>query len=522
MSRTKIYPTVLTILDGWGYTNNLHGNAFTNASTPILDSLINNYPMTFLHASGEYVGLPKNQMGNSEVGHVSIGGGRIIPQDLVKISNAIEDKSFFLNNQLISIFEKLEINQNSLHLIGLCSDGGVHSHIAHLFALINFATRYRLQNIYIHIITDGRDTNPFSAINFVNTISKYINDALNINIVTIMGRYYAMDRDSRWARTEQAYNILINDDNFIPTTPAEYISKNYDNSISDEFILPIRVNKGAIKSGDAIIFFNYRPDRMRQLVQAFAKDNFKGFTRNLIQNLNIATFTQYDSSLPVSVIFKPNLLNNFLGEIVSQHSLKQLRISETEKYAHVTYFFNGGVEEPFSGEDRELIASPKVATYDLAPEMSSDELTRSVIKALEKNYYSLIIINYPNPDMLGHTGNYKAALNAMEIVDECIGKLVDAVGKANGLLIITADHGNIECMLDEKNQPHTSHTTNLVPFLFIEGEQNRVNAHGGKVKLRSNGSLVDIAPTILDIMNLGKPQEMTGISLIEESNYELR
>lgn len=334
-------------LDGWGYTNNLHGNAFTNASTPILDSLINNYPMTFLHASGEYVGLPKNQMGNSEVGHVSIGGGRIIPQDLVKISNAIEDKSFFLNNQLISIFEKLEINQNSLHLIGLCSDGGVHSHIAHLFALINFATRYRLQNIYIHIITDGRDTNPFSAINFVNTISKYINDALNINIVTIMGRYYAMDRDSRWARTEQAYNILINDDNFIPTTPAEYISKNYDNSISDEFILPIRVNKGAIKSGDAIIFFNYRPDRMRQLVQAFAKDNFKGFTRNLIQNLNIATFTQYDSSLPVSVIFKPNLLNNFLGEIVSQHSLKQLRISETEKYAHVTYFFNGGVEEPF-------------------------------------------------------------------------------------------------------------------------------------------------------------------------------
>nr|YP_009369877.1 2 3-bisphosphoglycerate independent phosphoglycerate mutase [Boldia erythrosiphon]ARO90565.1 2 3-bisphosphoglycerate independent phosphoglycerate mutase [Boldia erythrosiphon] len=522
MSTRKVYPTVLTILDGWGASDNSHGNAVRNANTPVLNALLSNYPVTFLHCSGKHVGLPDKQMGNSEVGHVTMGGGRIIPQDLVKIAISIEDYSFFSNPVLHKACKKVEHNDSSLHIIGLCSNGGVHSHIDHLFSLIDLARQKLVKRVCLHIITDGRDTPPFSGINFVERISNYIKEDNHINIVTITGRYYAMDRDSRWARTEQAYNIFTNDENTILIDPVELIAQYYNKSISDEFIVPSRVNKGAIKSGDAIIFFNYRPDRMRQLAQAFSKSNFKGFSRERISDLLVITFTQYDSLLDIPFVFKPNKLTNFLGEIVSKNNLKQFRIAETEKYAHVTYFFNGGIEEPFLGEDRELVPSPKVATYDITPAMSALQVTQKVIKALEKNCYSLIIINYANPDMLGHTGNYEATIAAMETVDKCIGQLLENISKFNGLLILTADHGNAECMLDENNNPHTSHTNNRVPFLLIEGEMNKITGHGGQVHLKKEGSLIDIAPTILDILKLQKPLEMTGTSLIELASYEIR
>nr|YP_009402703.1 phosphoglycerate mutase [Compsopogon caeruleus]ARX96057.1 phosphoglycerate mutase [Compsopogon caeruleus] len=494
-----------------------------NAFTPVLDSLMSSYPMTLLHASGNHVGLPENQMGNSEVGHVTIGGGRIIPQDLVKISDSINNKSLFNNLRLTKLILNLETTNTDLHLIGLCSDGGVHSHINHLLDLINFLKDKSINNIYIHVITDGRDTNPYSGIDFIKQISVYIEKISNIRIATIMGRYYAMDRDSRWSRIEKAYNILINNHSISPLNPINFIQDQYNNSFSDEFIVPTRISKGNIKSHDSILFFNYRSDRMRQLLQALVKDDFKGFIRNKIVDLNILTFTKYDNSLSVYEIFEPNSVNNFLGEIISKNRLKQFRIAETEKYAHVTYFFNGGVEEPFRkiGEDRELVPSPKVSTYDLVPEMSADDLTSSVIKALDKKTYSLIIINYANPDMLGHTGNYNAAIKAMEIIDQSIGKLVDTIGKYKGLLIITADHGNVEYMIDANNKPHTSHTTNLVPFILIESEKNKISGHGGQVKLKSNGSLADIAPTILDIMGLKQPIEMTGKSLIHKPDYEI-
>nr|UNJ16362.1 phosphoglycerate mutase [Boldiaceae sp.] len=522
MSIKQVYPTVLTILDGWGYSDNVHGNAVKNANTPVLNTLLSNYPVTFLHCSGKHVGLPNKQMGNSEVGHVTIGGGRIVAQDLVKISTSIEDRSFFSNFELNKAIKTVKENNSSLHFIGLCSDGGVHSHINHLLALIDLARQKSVKRVILHIITDGRDTAPFAAINFLKIISNYIKDDDSISIATIMGRYYAMDRDSRWSRTEYAYNILTKEENIIVANPAQLISQYYNQSISDEFIIPSRINKGAVKAGDAIVFFNYRSDRMRQLVQSFVKSNFKGFVREKILDLLLITFTQYDASLDIPFVFEPNKLTNFLGEVISRNNLKQFRIAETEKYAHVTYFFNGGIEEPFRGEDRELIPSPKVATYDLSPAMSALEVTQSALKALEKNYYSLIVINYANPDMLGHTGNYDATIAAMQTIDKCIAQLLESVSKFNGLLILTADHGNAECMLDENNNPYTSHTTNMVPFIVIEGEINKISGHGGQVHLRKQGSLIDIAPTILDILKLQKPVEMTGISLIEIPPYEIR
>nr|YP_010337766.1 phosphoglycerate mutase [Sahlingia subintegra]UNJ17351.1 phosphoglycerate mutase [Sahlingia subintegra] len=522
MSTQGIHPVVLTILDGWGYSLDSSGNAVMNAKTPILDSLLNNYPTTFLEASGKAVGLPDDQVGNSEVGHTTIGAGRVIRQELVRISDSIADGSFFYNPVLLKICTDLEANQKKLHLIGLCSDGGVHSHIDHLFALIKLTQKYNLSQVCIHFIADGRDTGQYSALQFVDQIENFIKDMNNVVICSVMGRYYAMDRDCRWNRTELAYNILTNNSIKASNNVKNVVNKLYEDGISDEFLPPTQIENYNIIEDDGVIFFNYRPDRMRQLLQSFVKTNFKGFKRNLISSLNLATFTQYASSLIMPIVFPPTKLDNFLGEIVSKHSLRQFRISETEKYAHVTYFLNGGIEEPFLGEDRELISSPKVPTYDLSPEMASTEITGSLINAIEQKCYSLIVVNYANPDMLGHTGNFDATVKAMEIVDIHIGKVIEAVSKVNGTLIITADHGNAETMYNTDGKPHTAHTMNTVPFILIEGERNIIDGHGGNVELKKTGSLTDIAPTILEILKIPQPKEMNGKSLIKPFFHEVR
>lgn len=509
-------------MDGWGYRLESSGNAIINAKTPVLDSLLNTYPTTFLEASGNAVGLPDGQVGNSEVGHTTIGAGRVIRQDLVRISKSIENGTFFDNHTLVDICSKLVKSGKKLHFIGLCSDGGVHSHINHLLALIQLSQNYRLSQVCIHFITDGRDTGQYSALTFLHKIENFIKGMSNVEICSITGRYYAMDRDCRWNRTESAYNVLTKE---LPTTQnnaEEVIKQSYKDGVSDEFLLPTQIRQHYISEGDGVVFFNYRPDRMRQLLQSFAKENFKGFNRTLIKSLHLATFTRYASSLTVPIVFPPNKLDNFLGEIISNNFLRQLRISETEKYAHVTYFFNGGIEEPFIGEDRELISSPRVATYDLSPEMSASEITDSLIAAIKKGCYSFIVVNYANPDMLGHTGNFEATIEAMETVDKHVGRLVEAVSRSDGTLIITADHGNAEYMYDGNGKPHTAHTTNLVPFILLEGEKNKIIGHGADVKLKDTGSLADIAPTILEILNLSQPQEMDGTSLIQKLAYEVR
>nr|YP_063695.1 phosphoglycerate mutase [Gracilaria tenuistipitata var. liui]Q6B8L5.1 RecName: Full=2,3-bisphosphoglycerate-independent phosphoglycerate mutase; Short=BPG-independent PGAM; Short=Phosphoglyceromutase; Short=iPGM [Gracilaria tenuistipitata var. liui]AAT79770.1 phosphoglycerate mutase [Gracilaria tenuistipitata var. liui] len=499
---------ILTILDGWGYSENKKGNAIQIADTPTIDKLWNSYPNTLLNASGRDVGLPEGQMGNSEVGHTTIGAGRIINQDLVRISKSIEDRSFFNNEAINSICQKINFYNTKLHLIGLCSNGGVHSHIKHLFALLDIAMRYKIQ-ICIHAITDGRDTSPYGSKIFIEEINNQIQQFNHINICTISGRYYSMDRDCRWARTEKSYNTLLKNTLGFTKDPILMINEYYKKNISDEFIPPTRLHKGSIENNDGIIFFNFRPDRMRQLVHAFTKSTFKGFNTTSFHNLEILTLTQYDPSLDIEVAFPAKKNKNFIGEIIAKYGLKQLRLAETEKYAHVTYFFNGGIEEPFAGEDRQLIPSPKVETYDLDPEMSATKLTESAINAINKNTYKFIVINYANPDMVGHTGNLDATIHAIQKIDKCIKKIWLACQAMNSTLIITSDHGNADYMLDENNEPCTSHSTNPVPFILAEP----TNIH--TYHLRKNGNLADIAPTILQLLNLNIPNEMNGISLLE-------
>nr|YP_009313245.1 Phosphoglycerate mutase [Dichotomaria marginata]SCW21499.1 Phosphoglycerate mutase [Dichotomaria marginata] len=522
MKKHPINPIVLTILDGWGHSNQTSGNAIHIANTPTIDSLIDSYPKSYLHASGPNVGLPNNQVGNSEVGHTSIGGGRIIPQDLVRIGNSIEDKSFYDNIELNQICQHVYNYKTQIHLIGLCSDGGVHSHIEHLIALLKLLKQKKINNIFIHFIADGRDTDAQCAKKFLKQITEQIKNLKVGKISTISGRYYAMDRDCRWSRTETFYNILTNNKNIDQRTIDNIIEDFYSKNISDEFIIPTRINDGIIQNNDSIIFFNFRPDRMRQILQAFSKDTFKGFHTQNLHNLQICTFTKYDSTLNTSIAFKPINKTNFLGEIIAKNNLKQLRIAETEKYAHVTYFFNGGVEEPFTGEDRELISSPSVKTYDESPAMSAKQITERATIAIEEGIYSLIVINYANPDMVGHTGNLQSTIQAIETVDKCITQLVEITNQNNGTLIITADHGNAEYMINDKGQPCKSHTNNLVPFILIENEVHKIIGHGANLNLRPNGSLTDIAPTILELLQIEKPQEMTGKTLIEKSRYELR
>jgi 2,3-bisphosphoglycerate-independent phosphoglycerate mutase len=522
MAPMSVSPVVLIILDGWGYRETTDGNAIAVGKTPVLDSLWTAYPSTLIQASGKAVGLPEGQMGNSEVGHLNIGAGRIVPQELVRISDAVEEGTILQNSALLKVCQEVSQRNSKLHLMGLCSEGGVHSHLNHLFGLLDVAKANGVTEVCIHAITDGRDTNPKDGIVSLQKIKQYTEKAGIGQIVTICGRYYAMDRDQRWDRVEKAYQVLTTDTAAPKRSVQEVMQNSYAEGITDEFILPTRIAPGAVEPGDGVIFFNFRPDRARQLTQAFVDPDFTGFNRDWIQPLTFVTLTQYDPQFSVLVAFEPQNLNKILGQVIAENGLKQFRTAETEKYAHVTYFFNGGLEEPFEGEDRELIPSPSVATYDQKPEMSADAVTDVAIAAVEKGIYSLIVINYANPDMVGHTGMMNAAVTAVETVDRCIGELLESISQAGGTAILIADHGNAEYMKDEKGNPWTAHTTNPVPFILVEGEQRKIPGHSTEVPLRSDGCLADIAPTILQILNLPQPPEMTGRSMILPTEFEVR
>ncbi|MDX1976059.1 MAG: 2,3-bisphosphoglycerate-independent phosphoglycerate mutase [Pseudanabaenaceae cyanobacterium bins.68] len=518
----SVSPVVLVILDGWGYREQTDGNAIAAASTPVISSLWQTYPHTLLQASGKDVGLPRGQMGNSEVGHLNIGAGRIVPQELVRISDAVEDNSIFENLALVSVCQAVQQHQSQLHLIALCSDGGVHAHIEHLIAMVQLAKRQGIERVCIHAITDGRDTLPHSGAGYLEYLQDQIDQIGVGKIVTICGRYYAMDRDKRWDRVEKAYRVLTEDQNCQNLTAAEVLEHSYAQDLTDEFILPVRIAPGAIAAQDGVIFCNFRPDRARELTQALISQDFDGFPRDLIPNLHFASFTQYDNSLTnCAIAFPPQELKNLLGEIIAAHGLRQFRLAETEKYAHVTYFFDGGNEEPSPGQDCKLVSSPSVSTYDQAPGMAAFQVTELAIAALKQQTYALIVINYANPDMVGHTGNYQATVEAIAVVDQCLGKLIPAITELGGTALITADHGNAEYMWDEHRNPWTAHTTNAVPFILVEGEGRKIPGHGGDVKLRESGKLADIAPTILEILQLDQPAEMTGQSLIVKAEYEV-
>ena len=493
---------LLAILDGWGYREEREGNAISHANTPNYDEYMKKYPHSFLNASGEAVGLPDGQMGNSEVGHLNIGAGRIVYQESTRILKAIEDGSFFENEVLKEAMEKAR--NVTLHLMGLIGNGGVHARMEHLYALLKMAKMYGVKDVMIHCFLDGRDTPPKSAIHHIEELEKKIEEMGVGKIASLVGRYYAMDRDKRWERTKKAYEMLVKGRRRLAKDAIEGIKIAYANGETDEFVMPTVIEgTERIKDGDVVIFFNFRPDRGRQLTSAFVDSEFSYFPLEPI-HVHFVTMTRYDKKLRNPVAFENEDLKNTLGEILSKNGLKQLRIAETEKYAHVTYFFNGGREKPFEGEDRCLIPSPKVSTYDLKPEMSALEVTDEVIKRIESEKYDFIVLNYANPDMVGHTGVWEAAIRAVETVDKCIGKVVKKVMEKDGICIITADHGNVEEML-EKGEPKTAHTTNPVPFILI----------GESVGLR-NGILGDIAPTILHLMGMEKPEEMTGKTLIVE------
>ncbi len=510
-------PVVLAILDGWGYRKEKSDNAIKSARTPIMDSLWHAYPHTLISASGSDVGLPDGQMGNSEVGHLTIGSGRIIQQELVRISNIVKNNQLGLVNELKEMAASLKKNNSTLHITGLCSDGGVHSHIDHLLGLIKWASDNKLKKVAIHIITDGRDTPAKSALKYLNQIESCIKKYNVGEIASICGRYWIMDRNLLWDRTEKAYSNLTDPDIQITNfSPKDYIEKSYAKNITDEFIEPIRMSENYLKDGDSLICFNFRPDRARQIVKALSLNQFSDFERKNYPNLEFVTFTQYDPNFPVKVAFPPESLNNFIGQIVSENGLKQYRTAETEKYPHVTYFFNGGVEIPLPGEERHLIPSPRVATYDMKPEMSAEELTISCSKAIKSGKYAFVVINFANPDMVGHTGNMDATIKAIEKVDKCIGQIVNATGEMGGSIVITADHGNAEVMKGSEGEPWTAHTINKVPLILIEGEKRKIPNMGNEINLRENAGLADIAPTLLQLLNLPVPREMTGKSLIQE------
>lgn len=506
--------TALIILDGFGYTNQKKGNAIDVADTKNIDNLWEKHPHTFLHASGLSVGLPEGQMGNSEVGHLNLGAGRIVYQELTRISKNIDEGSFFKNPALLKAIENVKKNNSSLHLLGLLSDGGVHSHNTHLYALLEMAKMQGIHNVYIHCFLDGRDTSPKSAADYLNQLEKKIKEIGIGNIATISGRYYAMDRDKRWERIQLAYDAMILGKGEYSSTPSEAIKQAYHDNTTDEFVLPtiIRNQEGpiaTIKENDSIIFFNYRPDRARQITRALIDEEFDGFIREKKpHSLTFVTMTQYDKTIEnVNIAYAPDIIRNTLGEYISNKGMKQLRIAETEKYAHVTYFFNGGLEKEFEGENRVLIPSPRIATYDLQPEMSAYEVTEKVLEAIDSGEYDFMVLNYANADMVGHTGVYQAAIKAVETVDYCANQVVDAIVKSGGRAIITADHGNAEQMIDYKTKkPHTAHTTNLVKCILAGADELSLN----------EGKLADIAPTLLELMNLEKPEEMSGESLISK------
>ena len=511
----SVAPVVLAILDGWGYRHDSDHNAIRAAATPVMDALWHAYPHTLIEASGGAVGLPDDQMGNSEVGHLTIGSGRIIRQELVRIGQAVRDGSINANPALNALADTLLASDSCLHLLGLCSDGGVHSHVDHLGGLLRWAAGRGLQDVCIHVITDGRDTAPNSAADCLNTIQQQIEAAGVGRIATLCGRYWAMDRDNRWERTEKAYQLLTADGPISPLSPLEILQASYEAGITDEFLEPVRLAAGPLRPGDGLICFNFRPDRARQLVRALVLEEFSGFPRQRIEPLHLVTFTQYERGLPVAVAFPPESLDGLLGQVVSEHGLRQFRTAETEKYPHVTYFMNGGIEQAFPGEDRHLVPSPRVATYDQAPGMSAEKLTDSCVAAIRKGIYALVVINYANPDMVGHTGRMDATIEAIGTVDRCVGRLMEATNRMGGTLLITADHGNAELMQGPDGRPWTAHTTNPVPVILVEGEKRKLPGHGTDVQLRDQGGLADIAPTLLDILGLPKPERMSGTSLIQ-------
>ena len=505
-------PVMLMILDGFGINPNEKGNAVAIANTPNIDKLKKTWPTTIIHTSGLDVGLPEGQMGNSEVGHTNIGAGRIVYQDLTRITKSIQDGDFFSIKEFSDAIDNCKKNNSNLHIMGLLSDGGVHSHIRHLVALLEFAKRKDFENVYVHCFMDGRDTPPTSGEGYIAKLEEKMKEKGVGKIATIEGRFYAMDRDKRWNRVKEAYDAMVNGVGEEATSAVGAIEASYQKEVFDEFVKPTVIRNGdspvaTIKDNDSVIFFNFRPDRAREITRTLVDKDFNEFETKKM-NLFFVCFTQYDETMPnVKIAFKPESLVNTFGEYISKKGLKQLRIAETEKYAHVTFFFNGGEEKEYEGEDRILVPSPKVETYDLKPEMSALEVTDKVVEAINSGKYDSIILNYANPDMVGHTGSLEAAVKAVETIDGCVGKVVEAIEKQNGVLIITADHGNAEQMIDYKTgEPQTAHTTNPVPLILVGLE-------GVKLK---EGKLADLAPTMLDIMGLEKPQEMTGESLIEK------
>ena len=509
-------PVVLAILDGWGYRTSADHNAIRRAATPVMDALWHAYPHTLIEASGSHVGLPDGQMGNSEVGHLTIGAGRIIRQELVRISETVRDGQLREREALQDLSARLRRSGGTLHLLGLCSDGGVHSHVNHLCGLLRWAAEEGLQRVAIHAITDGRDTPTDSAPRFIQQVEDAIRTTGVGELASLCGRYWAMDRDHRWERTSKAHALLT--DPTLPSsglTASEAVAASYAQGTTDEFLEPVRLSDICLQDGDGLVVFNFRPDRARQLVQACCLQQFDGFERAYHPSVHVVTFTQYEADLPVAVVFPPEPLDQLLGQVVAAHGLKQYRTAETEKYPHVTYFMNGGIEQPLDGEDRHLVPSPRVATYDQAPAMAAEALTESCITAIERGIYSLIVINYANPDMVGHTGVMSATTEAIQEVDHCIGRLLDAVGRMGGTMLITADHGNAEVMQGPDGQAWTAHTTNPVPVILVEGEKRKVPGLGNAIQLRDKGGLADVAPTLLQLLELPKPDAMSGASLIE-------
>lgn len=499
-------PVALIIMDGFGYNPSDYGNAISAANTPNLTKYFNECPNTKIGASGMDVGLPDGQMGNSEVGHTNIGAGRIVYQELTRITKSIKEGKILENEAIVGAVNNCKENDSSLHFMGLLSSGGVHSHNEHLYGLLDMVKKMGLEKVYVHCFMDGRDVPPSSGKEFVEELEAKMKEIGIGKIATISGRYYAMDRDNRWDRVEKAYNAMVNCVGEYVSNPVEAMEKSYAADITDEFVLPVVCDKnGMIKSGDSIVFFNFRPDRAREITRTFVDDAFTGFEREKL-NVKFVCMAQYDATMPnVDVAFKPQSLINTFGEYISKKGLSQLRIAETEKYAHVTFFFNGGVEAPYENEDRALIKSPAVATYDLQPEMSAPEVCSEVVKRIESDKYDVVILNYANCDMVGHTGVFDAAKAAVEAVDECVGKTVDAVLAKGGVALITADHGNADKMYEDDGSPFTAHTTNPVPFIVV----------GKDCELREGGVLADIAPTMLKLLGLEQPVEMTGSSIIK-------
>ena len=500
-------PVLLMILDGWGIAPASSSNAATLARTPNLDKYFANYPHTQLEASGLEVGLPEGQIGNSEVGHLNIGSGRIIYQSLTRISKSIADGDFFTNPVLVKVMDEVKASGKALHLLGLLSDGGVHSHITHIIALLEMAQKHGLTKVYVHAFLDGRDVPPQSALTYVEQLEAAMDKIGVGKIATVSGRYYAMDRDKRWERLAKAYATVAQGDGPKAASATAGIEASYAEGVTDEFVIPFTIEgvDGRIQAGDGVIFANFRPDRAREITRAIIDEDFPYFERPAsARPVHFACMAQYDATIAAPVAYPPESIDDTLGQVLAQRGLRQLRIAETEKYAHVTFFFNGGVEEPNQNEERILIPSPKVATYDLQPEMSAEEVTQALLAELDKDKFDVVILNFANPDMVGHTGVLEAAIKAMEKVDNCVGRVVERVLALDGSVCICADHGNLEKMAEPDGEPNTAHTTNPVPFLLISKEKHELH----------QGILADIAPTMLELLHIPQPKAMTGKSLI--------